>query len=242
MPYTDARRRLSVLLVAASLGACSSAASATPAASALPQQQAGRGGGGGGSGSDGPRPYEEVITDAAVTQRGMFDVHEVDDAIYFEIPAAELGREMLLVQRAVESTLQQASAFFGGGPRLIVQWELDGEHVVLREKEYDLIADEGDAIWRQVSGFRKGPVLRRFEVEAFGPGGSAVIDVSDLFISNIPELGPIEGLAQNRSWVERTWSFDDRVNVQVTQSGQARGANGGGRGCSSAWRGSPTRR
>ena len=177
---------------------------------------------------DGPRPYGEVITEDAVTQPGMFAVHHVDDEIFFEIPEAEMGKEMLLIQRAVESTLQEASSFFGGGPRLIVQWERDGDHVVLREKEYDVVADEDDPIWRQVSGFRKGPILQRFEIEAFGPDSAAVVDVSELFISNIPELGPIDNLNQGRSWVEATWSFDDAVNVQVVQSGQSRPDGGDG--------------
>jgi hypothetical protein len=226
------------LLVVAPLQACSGAAAAdtpAPASDGTTQERpGGRGGpGGGGDSSDGPQEYSEVITEDAVTKSGMFAVHHVGDDIYFEIPTREFDNEMLLIQRALESTLQQAGSFFGGGPRLIVQWERDGNHVVLRQKEYDLVADEGDPIWAQVSGFRKGPVLQRFEVEAFGPDSSAVIDVSDLFISNVPEFGPIEGLNAGRSWVEDTWSFSGRGNVRVTQSGQARPAGaprGGGPG------------
>ena len=238
--HKTTRLFLIALLFVMPLQACSAAASANtprPVLDPSPQQRpTGRGGpgGNGNGGSDGPQEYSEVITDDAVTKPGMFDVHHVDEKIFFEIPAGEFGNEMLLIQRAVESTLQGAGSFFARGPRLIIQWERDGDHVVLREKEYDLIADENDPIWRQVSGFRKGPVLQRFDIEAFGPDSSAVIDVSDLFISDIPELGPVEGLSRDRSWVEQTWSFDDAVNVQVTQSGQARppagGPGGGGRG------------
>lgn len=222
------------ILLAVPLQACSTGASATPAptpADAPQQERPSRGGPGGGSDS-GPEPYADVITDEAVTKVGMFSVHHVGEDIYFEIPAAELEREMLLLQRPMESTLQNPGGFFGGGARLYVQWEREGNHVVLRQKEYDLRADEEAPIWRQVSGFRKGPVLQRFDVEAFGPDSAAVIDVSDLFISNIPEFAPIEGLNSGRSWVEATWAFDDAVNVQVTQSGQARpaGAPGGGPG------------
>ncbi len=220
------------LAFATFLGSCSSASAArpTPADAPAPAQQRPGGGARGGGASEGPKPYAEVITGAAVTKAGMFSVHEVGSRLYFEIPRAELEREMLLIQRAVESTLQDAGSFFGGGPRLIVQWERDRNHIVLREKEYDLVADESEPIWRQVSGFRKGPVLQRFAIEAFGPDSAAVIDVSELFISNIPELGPVEGLNSSRSWVEGTWSFDDAVNVQVTQSGQSRPGGGGGLG------------
>lgn len=211
--------------------ACSRGASATPPAPAdTPQERPGARGGPGGGSDDGPKPYDEVITDEAITKAGMFHVHHVGEDIFFEIPASELEREMLLLQRPMESTLQNPGGFFGGGARIYVQWERDGNHIVLRQKEYDLQADEDDPIWRQVSGFRKGPVLQRFDVEAFGADSAAVIDVSDLFISNVPELGPIEGLNSGRSWVEDTWAFEDAVNVQVTQSGQARPSPGPGGG------------
>lgn len=223
-----------VLALALPTAACSaSTTTAAPASApaAAPQQPRGGGGGGqGGNASSGPRPYADVITAEAVTQPGMFAVHRVGDDLFFEIPTRELDREMLLIGKQIESTLQLPSAFFGGGPRLIVQWERDGNHVILREKEYDLIADTTSAIWRQVAPFRRGPVLRRFEVEAFGPDSAAVIDVSDLFISNIPELSPIQSINASRSWVERTWSFDDAVNVQVTQGGQAPPPGAGGPG------------
>jgi hypothetical protein len=36
--------------------------------------------------SAGPKKYEEVITDKAITKKGLFTVHKVDDKWYFEIP------------------------------------------------------------------------------------------------------------------------------------------------------------
>ncbi|MDA0311466.1 MAG: zinc-dependent metalloprotease [Gemmatimonadetes bacterium] len=226
------------LALALPLTGCSSSASAaTPAPAAAPQQRGGsagggRGGAGGGGGapSEGPKAYSEVITDKAMSQPGMFAVHKVGEDIFFEIPTVEFNKEMLLIGGQVESTLQQASSFFGGGPRLIVQWERDGNYVILREKRYDLIADTTDAVWRTVAPFRNGPVLQRYSIEAFGADSSAVIDVSNLFISNIPELAPIASINAGRSWVEQTWSFDNAVNVQVTQSGQAPPPSAGGRG------------
>jgi hypothetical protein len=240
-------RRLSALITVVLtatffLPTFSTPVAAAPAFAPAPQQRGGgRGGGGEGEGngdSDGPQEYSEVITEDAITKSGMFDVHHVGEDIFFEIPTSELGNEMLLIQKQVESTLQDPGSFFGGGARLIVQWERDGNYVLLREKRYNLIADESAAVWSQVAAFRKGPVLRRFDVEAFGADSSAVIDASNLFLSNIPELAPIAGLNQGRSWVEETWSFDDALNVRVTQGGQAdppaaaggRGGRGGGRG------------
>lgn len=176
--------------------------------------------------------YSDVIPEDAVTKRGMFDVHEVDEDLFFEIPVDELDTEMVLIKRTVESTLQDPGNFFTGGPELIVQWERDGDRILLRQKRYDLIADTTSAVWGVIEGFRRGPVLATFDIEVFGPDSSAVIDVSDFFVSGLPELDPIEGLQSNRSWVERTAAFEDAVNVEVVQSGRAPrpGGRGGGRG------------
>ena len=47
----------------------------------------------------GPRPYKEIITDKAITKKGLFTVHKVDEKYYFEIADSILGREILAVTR-----------------------------------------------------------------------------------------------------------------------------------------------
>lgn len=211
------------------LQACGGAAASPTPAPTSPQAGPRPAGGPAGApaarnGPSGPRAYGDVVTDKTVTQEGLFKVHRLDDKLFFEIPAAELGKEMLLMGRHTESTLQNPAGFFGGGARIYVQWERVGNRVVLRQREYDLTADPSDAVYRAVSPFMKGPVLATWDVQAFGPDSAAVIDVSDLFVSNIPELGPVESINRQRSWVDGTWAFDNRVNVEVTQSGQSRPA------------------
>jgi len=182
----------------------------------------------GGPGSEGPEEYGEVITEEAVTQAGLFDVHRVGEELYFEVPSGQLQRPMLLMGRREASSLQDPGGFFAGGADIVVHWERHGNRVVLRHLDYEITADTADAIWGQVRHFRNGPVLASFDVEAFGPDSAAVIDVGELFISDVPELEPIDGIATNRSWVENTWAFPENVNVKVTQVGRSRGNGGGG--------------
>jgi hypothetical protein len=223
------RLALLALLLALPLQACGRSGPDPASAAPAPAQEDDRPSRPGGPGGGGPQPYDEVVTEEAVTQEGLFRVHRVDEDLLFEIPPSELGKEMLLIGRPVASTLQDPGGFFGGGARLVVQWERDDDRVILREIEYDLTADSTDAVWRQVRNFREGPVLAVFDVEAFAPDSATVIDVSDLFVSNVPELNPVEGIDGSRSWVERTWAFPENVNVQVTQTGRSRpNGNGGG--------------
>ncbi len=179
-----------------------------------------------GSGDD-PKPYDEVITEDAITREGLFTTHRIGDDLFFEIPASELEREMLLIARPVENSA--ASGFFGGGPRLIVQWERQGNRVILREKSYDVTAEPDSAIHRQVAGMRKGPVIAAFDVAAYGPDSAAVVDVTELYTTPNVRMGSIEGLQRDRSWIEQAWSFPENVEVEATQTGEARG-NGPGAG------------
>jgi hypothetical protein len=173
--------------------------------------------------------YSDVIPEDAVTKHGMFDVHEVDDDLFFEIPTDELGKEMILIKRTIESTLQTPRDPSPSGPNLIVQWERREDRLLLRQNRYTAIADTTSAIWEAVQGLRRGAVLATFDIEVFGQDSSAVIDVSNFFLSSLPELDPLEGLQSNRSWVEHTASFDDAVNVEAVHVGRGP-PRGGGRG------------
>jgi hypothetical protein len=59
------------------------------------------------------RPYKEVITDKAVTSKGMFKVHKVDEKWFFEIPDSLLGRDILTVARISKGAVGVRSGFSG---------------------------------------------------------------------------------------------------------------------------------
>jgi hypothetical protein len=151
----------------------------------------------------------------------------VGESLLFEIPTAELGKEMLLISRPIASTLQNPGGFFGGGSSNVLRFDREGDRIAVRRMDYTLTASEDDAIWRQVENFRMGAVLAFLEVRTWGADSAAVVDATDLFLSNIPEFAPIEGINRGRSWVEDVYAFDGNINVRVTQSGQARAAAAG---------------
>jgi hypothetical protein len=47
----------------------------------------------------GPKPYKEIITDKAITKKGLFTIHKVEEKWYFEITDSLLGRDILIVNR-----------------------------------------------------------------------------------------------------------------------------------------------
>ena len=43
--------------------------------------------------SSGPKKYEDLITEKAITKKGLFTIHKIDDKWYFEIPDSMFNRE-----------------------------------------------------------------------------------------------------------------------------------------------------
>jgi hypothetical protein len=217
------------VLAALGLAACASS-SATPARTTpAPQGQTPTPTGGasrpGGAANSGPKPYKDVVTDKAVTRTGIFKTHRIDDKLLFEIPRSEFGTEMMMIARAVESTMQDPGGFFGGGAQSLIRWERTGNNVVLRARNYRLQMDSTENLYRQVRGFQNGPVIARFEVQAWSPGDSAaVIDVTDLFLTFKQEMGAVTGTTKERSWFENVAVFPRNVEVEATQTGSARAA------------------
>jgi hypothetical protein len=183
-----------------------------------------------------------VITAEAKTKRGMFSVHQLNDRLYFEIPARELGKDMLIVGRYARAAAQNPTPTGGGfgdyagdefGERAL-HWERNGNRIVLRSISFAITADSSLSVYKAVQGANNGPVIAVFNVEAYGPDSSAVIEVTRLFTTAIPEIAAIRGtIDAARSYIEHVSAFADNVEIEATQTGvpaAAGAAGGGGRG------------
>jgi hypothetical protein len=95
--------------------------------------------------------------------------------------------------------------------------------VLLRLVDYGLVADPSAAIARAVADATNPAIIRVFNVAAFSPAGDPVIEVTPLFLTEIPELsvrGRIgaRGFDQNRTLLEKVVSFPENINVEVSQT------------------------
>ena len=59
-----------------------------------------------------PKPYGKVIDSSAVTQKGLIDVHKMDNKYLFEIPAALIDTEIMTITRF--SKTPAGGGIFGG--------------------------------------------------------------------------------------------------------------------------------
>ena len=176
----------------------------------------------GGEREDGIKPYDEVITDAAETDAGVFMVHQLEDKVFYEIPEAELGKEFLWVSQ-IERTTQGVG--YGGqslGNR-VVTWVRHGDRVLLNSVSYAVVADDDQPIHRAVAAANNDTIIKAFDIKALSEAGAPVIDVTSLFNTEVPEFSArsrlqARGFARDRSFLEEVVSFPENIEVTTTHT------------------------
>jgi len=158
----------------------------------------------------------------------MFIVHRIGDKLYFEIPRKELRKDMLVVGRYAAAAAIDPDAPRGGfgaygGDQFAertLRWDRVGNRILLRSPSFAITADTALSVYRAVQSSNYPPIIATFNVEAYAPDSAAVIDVSRLFTTAIPELAAIRGnIDAQRSFIERAIAFPDNVEIEATQTG-----------------------
>ncbi len=181
------------------------------------------------AGKKGPKPYDKVITDKAVTHRGLFTVHKVEDKWYFEIPDSLLNREMMVTTRYTKTA--------GGGGvyagemenQQTILWEKGpNKNVLLRVVTVISQADSSNEIYKAVTNSNLNPIAESFKIEAYSKdSNSVVIDVSDYFKGdNQPvSLGPytkrrfnLGGQIADRSYISGINTYPINTEVKVVRT------------------------
>jgi hypothetical protein len=185
--------------------------------------------------SEGPKPYDQVITHQATTDSGVFIVHRVSDKLFYEIPRGELSQEFLLVS---DYAATQEGTRYGGEnyDSRVVRWQRQGSRVLLRGVSYHMVADSASPVSRAVQLSNVEPVLMSFDVAAFSPNADSnvVIEVTKLFTSDVPEFTArrafrVRRLDPARSFIERARSFPTNIDVSALQTFENDSIPGGDR-------------
>lgn len=168
------------------------------------------------------KKYDEVITKESVTKIGLFRVHRLDDSLFYEIPIDALDLDMLWVVQISETT---AGSSYAGMPveNRVVRWEQHGERILLRDVRYGIRADTTDPIAQAVKASNLAPIIRVFDIKAYGKDKAPVIEVTDLFKKEVPEFNARRALAAGamdtaRSFIEEVKAFPRNINVRVLAS------------------------
>jgi hypothetical protein len=179
------------------------------------------------SSQNGIKPYAKVITKKAKTDPGLFDVHWVDNKLYYEIPDSLLNREMLLVSR-IAKVPTNYFGFFSGGSKTaeqVITFERQRDQILLRKQSYNAVAADSLPIYQSVQANNFAPILAAFPIEAIGEdSASVVIEMTDFFTSDIEVISgaisflrkqyQVRRLDGSRTYIESAKSFPQNIEVR----------------------------
>jgi len=171
--------------------------------------------------------YSDIITEDAETDRGLFDIHHIDDKYYFEINDSLLGRDMLVVTRIVK----MASEIPLTGHKMsenLIRLEKRGKNMLLKSISHVNFAADSLPINEAVSNANYNPIVAHFKIEVEHPENkSSVIDVTNLFkegqsIFGVPKtFKKSHGLLNidaNLSFIDSIKSFPLNIEAKHTKT------------------------
>ena len=168
-----------------------------------------------------PKPYKKVIDSTAVTQKGLIDVHKMDNKYLFEIPESLLGNEIMTITRY--SKTPAGGGIFGGEEinRQVVRWEKGLNHnILLRSITYVIMSpDEDKPMAQAVKNSNSDPIVGNYDVLAYkkdetGKITGYVVDLSTTFDADVQtfSLDPIKKQLLNIQTFQKDKSFISKIS------------------------------
>ena len=169
------------------------------------------------------KPYDEIITEDAVSDSGLFTVHKIDADFFYEIPDSLFDKEMLMVTRISKTA---SGIGFGGGKQntQVLRWQKKDKKVLLRVVSYEVFAADSLPVHQAVVNSNFEPVLYTFPVETISKDSTAtVINVTELFDKDVKALGlpsyrrkqyKVSRLEINKSFIESIKSYPKNIEAR----------------------------
>ena len=174
------------------------------------------------------KPYGEIIKSTAVSDSGLFVVHQLDENYYYEIPFSQLDKDMLLVSRIAKIPEALGGGYINAGSKTneqVIHWSRVNNSIHLKSISFNNVANKELPIFQSVADNNYAPVIAAFKIMAFNADSTAaVIQVNDLFLTDIVALSglpsglrkqyQVKGLDASRSFINRMQSYPENVEVR----------------------------
>ncbi len=196
----------------------------------------------GGPAVSGPKAFKDVITSKAITSKGFFTVHKVDEKYFFEIPDNMLNQDILVVNRLSKT---QAGMGYGGdqiGQNVVRFDKGPNNKIFLRTVSYAVYAkDSTSSMFSSVSNSNVQPIAAAFDIKAFSKDSTgSVIDITDfingdnevLYYSSAAKSAyRLGGMQADKSYIVKVKPYPINIEITTTKTyGRTPAPPGGGFG------------
>ena len=185
----------------------------------------------------GPKAYADVITKKAVSHKGVFTVHSLDDKYYFDIPDNLLGRELLAVTRYIK--VPGGASKYGGeevNEQTILFEKGPNDRIFMRVVSLISKADSTQTIATAVKNSYLDPIVAAFDIKAYGKdSNSSIIDVTDFFKGDNQAVSltsaekkslNLSSIASDRSYIQSIKSYPKNIEIRTVKTFSASAGGG----------------
>jgi hypothetical protein len=181
-----------------------------------------------------PKPYVTVITDKAVTRKGMITTHRVDEKYFFEIADSTLGRDILVVSRISKAGAEVRDAAGYAGDQIgssVIRFEKGPNNkIFMRKLSFRTYGpDSTTSMFRSLQNSNIQAIAAAFGIAAYTPDKKgSVIDVTeylnsdnDIFYFGSPRMKTSLRLGSqlsDRSYVNSLRSFSKNVEINTVKT------------------------
>ena len=181
------------------------------------------------------KPYNKIITEAAISDEGLFTTHDVDGKLYFEIPDSLLNKDMLLVSRIAKAPNGFGGGYVNAGSKVneqVLHWSKRKDNIDLKVISFENQSDPESPIYKSVEANNFHPILFSAKIAAYTPDSSGVvIPVNALFEEDIAAINAIspalkkrykvKKLDKSRSFIASAKAFPKNVEVRHVMTYEA---------------------
>lgn len=188
----------------------------------------------------GIKPYSEVISEKAITSKGMFHIHKVEERWFFEIPDSLLNRDILTVARISKSAVGVRSGFTGyAGDEIsqnLVQFEKGPNNkLFIKSISYQETGrDSLTGMYWNVIKSNMQPIVASYEIKTLSPDSNGVvIDVTELlngdneilfFDGQTKKTLGITGMQSDKSYISSLKTYPGNIELTTVKTyGRASG-------------------
>lgn len=179
------------------------------------------------------KSFSELIPKDAITQKGLFNVHQVGEKYFFEIPDSLLNREILVVTRFIKTP--SGARNYGGekiAENTIIFEKGPTDNIFLRIATLVSAANEDDAISKAVNNSNITPILEAFEIRASNKKKNAhLIEMTSFLNSENPLLAlsnqqkdayRLLGIEKDKSYINEINSFPLNTEIKTVKTYKAK--------------------
>ncbi len=182
----------------------------------------------------GPKPYKDVITDKAITKKGLFLVHKIEDKWFFEFDDSLLGRDFLVVNRISKAPINTRSGFAGfAGDEInenVVRFEKGPNNkIFMRNISFSVYAkDSTKPMYKSVQNSNVQPIAAAFDIKAFSKDSNGVVlELTDYinsdndilyFASFFKTALRIGGMQSDKSYIVDIRSYPINTEIRTVKT------------------------